>query len=170
MDLLDAIFTRRSVRRFGTEKVSAADIEVILQAAMNAPSAHNEQPWQFLVLTERELLDQISKVHPYAKMCLEAPLAIVPCIDLSTHDYSDSFWVQDMSAATQNMLLTARALGLGAVWLGVYPNEKIVGAIKKLFQLPEKVVPLNIIPIGHTDVAQNKVDRFDVNKVHYNKW
>jgi nitroreductase len=170
MDLLDAIFTRRSVRRFDSKEVSAQDIEVMLQAAMSAPSAHNEQPWQFLVITERELLDQISKVHPYAKMCLETPLAIIPCIDLSSHENSDGFWVQDMSAATQNILLTARSLGLGAVWLGVYPNEKIVRAIKKLFQLPEKVMPLNIIPIGHTDVVQSKVDRFDAKKVHYNKW
>jgi nitroreductase len=170
MDLLDAIFTRRSVRRFSSKKVSAANIEVILKAAMSAPSAHNEQPWQFLVITERELLDQISKVHPYAKMCLEAPLAIIPCVDLSLHDYSDAFWVQDLSAAAQNILLTARALDLGAVWLGVYPNKKIVSAIAQMFELPKDVIPLNIIPIGHTDVVQSKTNPCSAGKVHNNKW
>jgi nitroreductase len=168
MDPLDVIFTRRSVRKFGSEKVSAEDIDMILKAAMNAPSAHNEQPWQFLVITERAVLDQIAKVHPYAQMCLQAPLAIIPCIDLSAK--YDVFWSQDMSAAVQNILLTVKALNLGAVWLGVYPHEKIVKDIKRMFALPGEVIPFNIIPIGHTDVSQGRVDRYSVNKVHYNKW
>jgi len=168
MDFLDVVFTRRSIRKFNSQKVSDENIETILKAAMSAPSAHNEQPWEFLVITERVVLDQISKIHPYAQMCLQSPLVIVPCIDLS-NEYKD-FWVQDMSAATQNILLCARALNLGAVWVGVYPNEHIINDIKRLFKLPEEIIPFNIIPIGYTDVPQKAVERYNLDKIHKNKW
>lgn len=168
MDFLDVIFTRRSVRKFNSKQVSAENIETLLRAAMSAPSAHDERPWQFLVITEREILDQIAKGHPYATMCLQAPLAIIPCVDLSAKN--DIFWVQDMAAAVQNILLTARALNLGAVWLGVYPKEQIVTKVQKILQLPEGIIPFNIIPIGYSDVTQSKVDRYSVDKIHNNKW
>ena len=170
MDTLEAVFTRRSARKFNAEKISQENIETLLKAAMSAPSARNEQPWQFLVVTERKLLDKIPTIHEHAQMCLQAQLAIIPCADLSFYKYTDTFWVQDMAAATQNILVTARALGLGAVWVGVYPDEQRVQAVSKLFALAAKITPFNIIPIGYTDVPQKEADRFQNNRIHYNKW
>lgn len=170
MNALEAIFTRRSVRKFNHQEISQENIETLLKAAMSAPSAHNQQPWQFLVINDRKILDKIPTVHEYAQMCLQAQAAVITCVDLNSYKYDDPFWVQDMAAATQNILLATRALKLGAVWVGVYPNEQRIKAISKLFELPPKVIPFNIIPIGHTDVLQNEVDRFRKEKVHYNKW
>lgn len=170
MNALETIFTRRSVRKFNNKEISQENIETLLKAAMSAPSARNEQPWQFLVITDRKILDKIPTVHEYAQMCLQAHAAIITCADLSTYKYDDTFWVQDMAAATQNILLAARALELGAVWTGVYPNEQRINAVSKLFELPPKLIPFSIIPIGHTDVLQKEADRFQNDKIHYNKW
>ena len=170
MNTLETIFTRRSVRKFNNKEISQENIETLLKAAMSAPSARNEQPWQFLVINDRKILDKIPSVHEYAQMCLQAQAAIITCANLSAYKYDDTFWVQDMSAATQNILLAVRALDLGAVWVGVYPNEQRINAVSKLFELPAKVIPFSIIPIGYTDALQKEVDRFQNDKVHYNKW
>lgn len=169
METLEAIATRRSVRRFTDKTVSKETINKILQAAMNAPSAGNEQPWHFLVINDRKTLNSIPTIHPYAQMCLEAPVAIIPCLDpnLETHK---GFGIQDLSAATQNILLAIRDLGLAAVWVGVYPNKDIVEKVKKLLGLPESIIPLNIIPFGYTDTKQQKVDRYQKERIHYNQW
>lgn len=169
MDALEAIETRRSIRQFENKPVEKEKINQLLKAAMSAPSARNEQAWHFIVIDQRELLDELPKLHPYAKMCLQAPLAIIPCADI-TIPADEDFWVQDLSAATQNILLAARALGLGAVWLGTYPRQDRVESIQKHFGLPKNIIPLNIIPIGYTKTEQKPVDRFLENRVHYNEW
>lgn len=170
MDALNVILTRRSVRKFTAQPVSDESIESILRAAMSAPSATNEQPWQFLVINQRGLLDKILTVHPYAAMCAEAAAAIIPCVDFTSEKYKD-FWPQDMSAATQNILLAARALGLGAVWVGVYPNNERILGIQQLFNLPEQVTPFSIIPIGYSNVPQVEAkERFKKERIHYNEW
>jgi nitroreductase len=169
MDTFEAIFTRRSVRRFSDKPVSKEIIDQLLRAATSAPSAGNEQPWHFLILTERKWIDKIPTIHPYAQMCLQAPLVILPCADLELKQY-EGYWIQDMAAATQNILLSVRALNLGAVWVGLYPSEERVQSLKKLFKLPGNVVPFCIIPIGYTDVKQTAVDRYQEEKVHFNKW
>lgn len=170
MDALKAILTRRSCRRFTAQPVSESVVENILRAAMSAPSAVNEQPWHFIVVNERAMLDKIPSIHPHAMMCNQAAVAIVPCIDLETEKYKD-YWVQDMSAATENILLAARALGLGAVWLGVYPNKDRMSGIRKIFDIPELVVPFCVVPIGYSDVPQiEDKDRIKKERIYYNKW
>lgn len=165
---MKAILERRSIRKYTDEPVSEVDLKDLLQAAMSAPSAHNKQPWEFIVVKDRQLLIEITKAHPYSKMLMEAPMAIIVCGD-QTREYS-GFWVQDCSAATENILIAARDKGLGSVWLGVYPREKMVEDIRKIFNIPGDVIPLNIIAIGHPAEEKEPADRYDESKVHLNKW
>lgn len=170
MEALKTILTRRSVRSFTSQLIDDEIIENILQAAMSAPSASNEQPWHFMVIRDRKLLDKIPEVHQHSMMCAQAPLAIIPCVDMAQEKYRD-FWVQDMSAAAENILLAVRALGLGAVWLGVYPNKDRNNGLRKLLNLPESVVPFCIIPIGYTTAQQTEAtERYKKDRVHYDKW
>ncbi|MCL5036418.1 MAG: nitroreductase family protein [Chloroflexi bacterium] len=166
---MEAIMNRRSIRKYTGEKVSEDMVRDLLKAAMAAPSAGNEQPWQFIVITDRRLLDEIPKYHQYSKMIAEVNVAILVCGDLSLEKHK-GFWVQDCSASTQNILLAARDMGLGTVWLGIYPVEERMKGIGKLFGLPEHVVPLSLIPIGFPDEEKHPSDRFDESRIHYNKW
>lgn len=163
----DILFTRRSIRKYRKEPVPEETVEYILRAAMAAPSARNLQPWHFMVINNRVILNKIAEIHPYAKMLLEAPLAIVVCGDTKI---SETYWVQDCSAASENILLAAKAKGLGSVWCGVYPRAKRVEQMKKLLNLPENIIPLNVIAIGFPAEHKPPADRFDKKKIHYNKW
>lgn len=163
----DVIFKRRSIRKYTQEPVSPEDIEYILRAAMAAPSARNLQPWHFIVIEDRELLNKIPDIQPYTKMLYEAPLAIVVCGDKKV---SENYWVQDCSAATQNILLAATSRGLGSVWCGIYPRETRYQALMELLDLPEHIIPLNVIAIGHPAEEKPPANRYDKSKVHYNKW
>lgn len=169
MDIIEAILTRRSIRKYINKQVEQEKVNLLLNAAMSAPSAGNKQPWHFIIVNEKQILDRIALVHPHAKMLNEAPLAIVVCADLKL-DYHPGYWIIDCSAAIQNILISARALDLGTVWLGVYPRKDRVDAISQLFQLPENIIPHSIVAIGYTNEPFYKVDRFDSNKIHYNKW
>ncbi|MEK6731479.1 MAG: nitroreductase family protein [Pseudomonadota bacterium] len=171
MDALETILTRRSTRRFSNEPISDETIQTLLNAGMSAPSACNQQPWHFIVVKDRALLDKIAEMHPCAKMCTQAPLAIIPCADpdLQTKIGKD-FWIQDLSAATQNILLTARALELGAVWCGVHPRKEHEKNIHAIFQIPKNIIPFAVIAIGYTDVKQVPVDRYKTDRVHANMW
>jgi len=166
---MNSIFTRRSIRRYTDAPVPEEMLEKILRAGMAAPSAGNEQPWHFVVLTDKNILREIPKFHPYSHMLNHANLAIVVCGDLSAQKY-EGYWVQDCSAATQNMLLMAEELGLGSVWLGVYPTEDRVKGMKKLLGLPENIVPFSILPIGYPDEKKDPVDRFNPSRIHRNHW
>jgi nitroreductase len=145
-ELINTIFARRSIREYTAEVISEKDIKTMLEAAMAAPSASNRKPWHFIVITSRKILNNLARVHPYGKMLSKAPLCIVVCGDTTI---SAGYWVQDCSAATENLLLAAAALGLGAVWLGVHPREERISPIRKVLNIPETVVPLNLISIGH---------------------
>jgi len=169
MDAMEAIISRRSIRRYTGQTISDEMIDQLLQAAMSAPSAGNMQPWQFVVIDDRGILDTIPKVHPYADMVREAPLAIVVCGDLQRDGFG-GYWVQDCSAATENMLIAAHALGLGAVWLGVYPRDERVTALRELLDIPENVTPFAVIALGYPAEAISKEDRFDRSNVHRNRW
>ncbi len=169
MDILTAIHSRRSVRQFLQTPVPAEKIHVLLEAAMIAPSAGNSQPWQFVVITSRDLLDRIPAIHPYAGMAKTAPLAILVCGDLNAEKYA-GFWVQDCSAAMQNLLLAAVAENLGAVWTGIYPDQERVENFKKLFALPKYIIPLGLAIIGFTEIEQKSKSRFAKEKVHSNLW
>jgi len=169
MDALEAILTRRSVRDYTNGRVSENDIHQLLGAAMSSPSAGNQQPWQFVVIDDRQMLDAIPNVHPYANMLRKAPLAILVCGDLNQEKH-EGFWVQDCAACAQNILLAARALNLGAVWLGVYPREDRVDGLRKLLDLPEQIIPLCVISIGHPATDQGPANRYDERRIHRNRW
>lgn len=166
-ELIQTIFSRRSIRKYTAEPVSEKDIKTLLEAAMAAPSASNRKPWDFIVVTDRQTLDKLAEGHPYGKMLFQAPLCIAVCGDLPL---SERFWVQDCSAATENLLLAAVALGLGTVWLGVHPSEERVAAVREALNIPETAVPLNLISIGHP--AENKEPRtqYDEARIHRGRW
>ena len=169
---IDAIMTRTSIRAFTDQPVEPEKIDVLLKAGMAAPSAVNRQPWAFMVITEREGLDALAAVHPNARMLSTAQAAIVVCGDLTKaiEGPMSAFWVQDASAATENILVAANALGLGAVWTGVFPNPERVSAIAEVLELPSSVIPLNVIPIGYPAENPAPKDKWKPENVHYNKW
>ena len=169
METIDAIMTRRSIRKYTDRAVPDELVSQLLKAAMAAPSAGNEQAWQFIVIRDRALLDAIPKFHPYSAMLKYASVAVLVCGDLTLEKYK-GFWVQDCSAATQNLLLAATAKGLGAVWTGVYPLEDRVAGMRKLLNLPEHVIPLSLVPIGYPAEQPAKADRFNTGRVHKDRW
>ncbi|MFB0517113.1 MAG: nitroreductase family protein [Candidatus Neomarinimicrobiota bacterium] len=164
---LQWIFARRSIRKFYSNPVEDEKVDLILQAAMAAPSANNAKPWHFIVVKNRQTLDQIAKLHPYAKMCYEATLAIVVCGDPAI---SKNYWPQDCSAATQNILLAGTALGLGTVWLGVHPRVERKGNMKKLFGIPENMEVLAVVAIGYPAEQKSPRTQFDASRVHADMW
>ncbi|MEZ7893465.1 MAG: nitroreductase family protein [Candidatus Wallbacteria bacterium] len=169
MEALEAIFTRKSIRKYTEEKISEELMKKILGAAMCAPSAGNEQPWHFVVVDNHELLVKITKVHPFSHMLKNAPAAILVCGDKALEKY-EGFWIQDCSAAAQNILIAAHAAGLGAVWLGVYPVEDRVKNLRKLFNMPENITPMALISLGHPAEARPVESRFNEERIHKNSW
>lgn len=169
--VLENIHARKSVRQFTDEPVSQEHIETMLKAAMAAPTAVNYQPWRFVVITERARLDAMAEVLPYAKMLKQAPLAIVVCGETTWFEgRENTYWQQDCSAATQNILLAAEALGLGAVWTGVYPNMELARPLAEFLGLPGTVQPLCCIPIGHHDGTTQPRDKWKPENIHYERW
>lgn len=164
------IYSRRSVRRYENKPVGDYQIRELLRAAMFAPSAGNEQPWHFVVIKDRKKLDEITTFHPYSQMLKEAPLAIIVCADTSIVKYEGAFWIQDISASIQNILLQAEAMGLGTCWCGVYPVEKLVKEVSKLVNLPEHIKPVGIIAVGYPGEKREVSDRFKPDRVHYENW
>lgn len=150
-EILEVIHNRKSVRHFTEQLVSKEQIETLLKAGMAAPTAANRQPWKFYVITERETLDLLAEKLPYAKMLTQVQTAIVVCGDMDKAGNLKElgYWVQDCSAATQNILLAAESMGLGAVWTAAYPYEDRVEVVTKVLEMPENHVPLNVIPVGY---------------------
>ena len=169
METLQAIHSRRSIRKYTDAPVSKDVIITLLKAAMAAPSAGNGQPWQFVVIDDSTALQRIPAIHPYAAMAKNAPCAVMVCGDLSLEKYPGN-WMLDCAAATQNLLLAAEDQGLGAVWCGLWPDEERAGKFRELVSLPEKVVPLALVVLGHPDQALKEQDRYDVSRVHWNTW
>jgi len=166
---METIFTRRSIRKYTDQEVSDELINDLLKAAMAAPSAGNAQTWEFVVINKQEILDEIPKIHPYSKMVPDASKAILVCGNTKLELYN-GFWPQDCSAATQNILLEAEDKGLGAVWLGIYPERDRAENFKELFKLPKHIEPFSLIPVGYPAQEKGKADRFTEDKIHYNKW
>ncbi|KPL14885.1 MAG: NADH dehydrogenase [Bacteroides sp. SM23_62] len=166
---MNAILTRRSIRRYSGKTVNKSDINLLLKAAMYAPSARNEQPWHFIVIDDRGLLGRISEVHPYASMLPGAALAILVCGDENL-ELSKGYWPVDCAAATQNILLAAHALGLGAVWLGVYPRQERQSALRKIFGLPSHVHAFSLISIGYPAEEKGLPDRLKKDRIRWNEW
>jgi nitroreductase len=169
MDALEAMMTRRSVRAYTDEPVSDDQVLKILAAGMQAPSAGNQQPWHFVVLRRREHLDGLAGVLPFGKMLGQAPLGIVVCADVGREQHA-GYWVQDCAAATQNILLACHALGFGAVWIGVYPRDERVTALRELLSLPATVTPLGALAIGRPAERPAPVNRFRADRIHKEQW
>jgi nitroreductase len=169
VEAIEAILTRRSMRRYTEAPVSDEQVRRLLEAAMAAPSGHNKQPWHFIVVRDRATLLEVPKFHPYSKMLGQCALAIVVCGDLDL-DGGTKFWVQDCSAATQNILIAAHAMGLGAVWLGVYPHDDLVAGVRALLGIPERIVPLNIVSVGYPAEPKPPGNRYNEERVHGEKW
>ena len=166
----DILFTRRSIRKYIKGKeVEDEKIEYMLKAAMYAPSANNRRNWEFIVVKNRDTLDKIMDFHPYAKMLATATLAIIVCGDLSDES-GKLYWQQNCSAALENMMLAAKAKDLGTVWIGLAPREERMYAIIKLFNLPDNIKPLGIVAVGYPDGEPTAPERFEPNKIHYEKF
>jgi nitroreductase len=169
MDTLKAILSRRSIRKYTGSDIPGEYYEIILKAAMHAPSARNRQPWHFIVISDKKVLNTLANSSPSWKMLTQAARAIVVCGDTQSED-AESFLIQDCSAATQNILLAAHELGLGAVWLGVHPREDRVGEINETLHLPAHILPVSMISIGFPDEERQSEDRYLTERVHFDRW
>lgn len=169
METLDSIFTRRSIRVYRPDRVPAEILTTMLKSAMSAPSAKNTQPWHFIVIDKRKLLDEIRVFHPYASMLETAPMAIAVCGDKRAEP-SHEYLAVDCSAATENLLLAAHSLGLGGVWLGIYPKKERMEELTRLLELPDEILPVSLIAIGYAAESKEAEDRYNPAKIHKNKW
>lgn len=169
--VLDNIATRTSIRDYEARPVEKEKVEKMLRAAMAAPTAMNKQPWHFVVVEQRSVLDSLADANPNAKMLLKAPLAIVVCGDMDKviEGGGRDFWIQDASAATENLLLAAHAMGLGAVWTGAYPSEERSKAISATLSLPDNLVPLNMVVIGYPAEHPQPKDKFKEENITFKR-
>lgn len=166
---MDPIFKRRSIRRYTDKYVDDDQVQKLLRAAMCAPSARGAKPWHFIVVRDKESLNKLSYAHQSAYMIKDASVAIVVCGDLREQSYRD-YWVLDCSAATENILLEAVQLGLGAVWVAVYPRNERIIYVKNILSIPDEIVPLCVIPIGYPAESPEPKKTYDESKIHYEKW
>ncbi len=169
MDLLEAIHTRRSIREYTDKKVPENIIEKLLGSAMDAPSAMNYQPWHFVVIDKREILDDMFKIQSHADMLKKAQFGILVCGDNKVEQNID-YLVQDCSAVTQNILLASHAQGLGSVWVSVYPNKDVIDGMRKYFKIPDGIIPISLVSIGYPAEEKPSEDRYIISKIHKNKW
>lgn len=169
---LEVIHSRKSVRHFTERPVSEADLETLVRAGMAAPTGKNLQPWAFFIVTEKELLEGMAAELPTAKMVAQAPAAIVVCGDISLADTTSyrNYWVMDCSAASENILLAAEAMGLGACWTASFPYEQRMEVVRRHLQLPDHLVPLNLIPVGYPRGMESPKDKWMPEKVHRNRY
>lgn len=166
------IMTRVSVREFTGEKISEAQLDTLLRAAMAAPSSINKQPWAFIVVTDEALIAQLGEALPYSRCSNHPAVAIIPCGDLSKAIPGEmaNFWINDVSAATENLLLAAHAMGLGAVWTGLHPDMTRAKMVQEMLGLPEHIIPLCVVPVGVPAEQPEVKDKYKPENIHYNRW
>lgn len=166
------IMTRTSIRTFTDQPVSEDLKSALLHAGMAAPSGVNMQPWEFVLIDDREILNELADALPYAKMTAKAPLAIALCgnSDRFLDDEDSTLWVQDLSAAAENVLLAAHALGLGAVWTCLYPHADRMAAATRILRLPERIIPFCLIPVGYPAKLHNPIDKWHDERTHRNSF
>ncbi|HEY5276468.1 MAG TPA: nitroreductase family protein [Coriobacteriia bacterium] len=169
MDALEAIMTRRSVRAFTAAPVTDEQLETLLRAAMAAPSAGNEQPWRIVVTRDRDMLARWSRATPFSRPLAGAAAGLAICGETVAQKHS-GFWVDDCGAATQNLLLAAHALGLGAVWIGVHPSRLMVANVRRILKPPRSVTPFALVALGHPERQPEPVDRFRPDFVVTDGW
>jgi nitroreductase len=169
MDILEAIYTRKSIRKFTGERISEENLKILLKAGFSAPSAHNKKPWHFVVVRDESALETIAKTHPYAKMLPNAGCGIIVCGDKEKEE-AIGFLVEDCSAAIENILLAAHGIGLGAVWCGLYPVPELTDLVEGVLNLPENIVPVGMVVVGTKSEEREVKDRYDEDRVHFDKW
>ena len=169
MDAIEAILTRRSVRKYSKKPLSNQIVKELLEVAMSAPSAGNEQPWHFIIIDDPQILGKVPSFHNHAQMHKDASFAILVCGDMNL-DAHNGMWIQDCSAATENILIAVRAKELGAVWLGIFPREERIKGMKQLLNIPDHVMPFSLISIGHPAEKQGKLNRYNESRIHHNQW
>lgn len=169
--VIENIMTRTSVRRFTGEPVGRDTLETLVRAGMAAPTAVNRQPWEFVVVDSREVLDSLKASHPYSNLAT-APAAIIVCgnMEKALEGDGQAYWIQDCSAASENILLAAHGLGLGAVWCGVFPMTDRIEAVSNVFGLPSYIIPLNLIALGHPEGETKPKDKWNPGALHFNTW
>jgi nitroreductase len=170
--VLDCIFARKSVRHFTGSPASRDELELLMKAAMAAPTARNMQPWSFAGVLDPVILKNLAEGLPYAKMLPQAGSAVVVCGDMDKRSPGSNLelWVQDCSAATQNLLLAAESLGLGAVWTACYPYEARYRWVRKVLGLPAHIMPFSVVPVGHPSGEDVAKDKFRPENIHWDKW
>ncbi len=167
--IMDAILKRHSVRTYTDKPISDDIIEQLLHAGLSAPSAMHSSPWHLVVITDNDKMTAITKIHPYSHMMLQAQCAILVCGDQSAEIFPEYFQ-QNCAAATENILIAATDLGLGSVWVGLYPNEQYRTNFKQLFNLPENIEPFALIPLGYPSQPAKASNRLDSSRIHRNDW
>lgn len=166
--MIDLILSRQSIRKYKKDMiVKKEDILDVLRAAMQAPSAGNEQPWQFIVIDDKNIINDLEKTQPYAPFLKDINTVILVCGDKSLERFKD-FWIIDCSAATENLLLAAHSKGLGAIWIGVYPIMERVEPTRKICKLPDSLIPVSLIPLGYPDETPDHILRFNEERIHHN--
>jgi nitroreductase len=167
---MDPVLTRRSIRKYTKQNVSNETVTKLLQAAMLAPSADDERPWHFIVVTDDAVKRRITNIHPFANAAEIAPVVLMVCGD-ETLQKIQGFWVQDCSAATENILIEAQAQGLGAVWMGIYPIEGRIEAFRQLLDIPGHIIPFSLVALGYPAEMKEPGNRFDKSRIHFHdKW
>jgi nitroreductase len=170
-DAISVIHNRKSVRNFTGESITQNEIDILLKAAMAAPSAVNCQPWEFIFVTDRKTLDALGNALPFAKMLFKAGAAIIVCgVPAKAHKQMDEYAVIDSTLASENILIAAEAIGLGAIWTAAYPYPDRMESVKTILNIPENIIPLNVIPIGHPTGEDKPKEKFNSRKIHKEKW
>lgn len=169
---LKSIHSRKSVRHYLDKKVSKEDLLTLVKAGMAAPTAVDKRPWAFIVVTDKDILKGLESGLPHAKMITNAGSCIIVCgvLEKALPGSGQEYWIQDCSAASENILLAAESMGLGAVWTAVYPSEERIAHVRKTLGIPETVVPLNVIPVGYPSGDEIPKDKFDQANVHWERW
>lgn len=169
METFKAILSRRSIRKYSGKDIPEEHYEILLKAAMHAPSARNRQPWHFIVISDSNILKALSDSNTSWKMLSQAARAVVVCGDTQSEN-AESFLIQDCSAATQNILLAAHELGLGAVWLGVHPREDRMKTIIEMLKIPGNIIPVSMISLGYPDEERQVEERYLTERIHFDRW
>lgn len=167
------IMNRRSIRRYKDTPVDKETIEVLLKAGVAAPSASNRQPWEIIVVTRQETRERLAQAHPYARMVPQAPVCLIVCGNRERfypEQELQDYWAQDCSAVTENILVAAQSLGLGTVWCGVFPRRERVSAVAEILGLPDGIIPMNLIALGHPDEDPQVKDKWVPERVHWEGW
>jgi nitroreductase len=166
---MDAIFKRRSIRKYKEQPVEKEKVEKLLRAAMQAPTSGNQRPWEFLVVENKESLEKLSHTSPYSMMVAKAPIAIIMLGNKDLFQYPED-WEKDLGAATQNLLLEAVELDLGAVWIGVAPLLECMNNVREVCALPPNIDPFAIVAVGYPLEDKEPIDRFEQSRIHYEKY